>query len=128
MHASFANLDAAILRSNSVLSGVLIEGNRPGLTPKRSGSIWTTFDVTPKLTFGGGITAAGDRFTSNDNLVGLPQYTRVDAVASYRLGRYAVSVNVQNLGNARYYDSAGSNFQIYPGAPRHALLTVRYAF
>jgi outer membrane receptor protein involved in Fe transport len=49
-------------------------------------------------------------------------------VASYRLGRYAVSVNVQNIGNARYYESASSTFQIYPGAPRNALLTVRYAF
>lgn len=128
LHASFADLDAAILRSNSVLSGVSIEGNRPGLTPKRSGSIWTTVDVTPKLTFGGGVTAAGDRFTSNDNLVLMPKYARLDAVASYRLGRYAVSVNVQNLANARYYESAGGNFQIYPGAPRNALLTVRYAF
>jgi outer membrane receptor protein involved in Fe transport len=52
----------------------------------------------------------------------------VDAVASYRLGRYAVSLNVQNLGDARYYESAGGNFQIYPGAPRNALLTVRYTF
>ena len=128
MHASFANLDAVILRSNSVLSGVPIEGNRPGLTPQRSGAIWTTVDVTPKLTLGGGITAAGDRFTSNDDLVTLPNYTRVDAVASYRLGRYAVSLNVQNLADARYYESAGGNFQIYPGAPRNALLTVRYAF
>lgn len=128
VHASFANLDAAIVRSNSVLSGVRIEGNRPGLTPTRSGSIWTTVDVTPKLTLGGGVTAAGDRFTSNDDLVLLPEYARVDAVASYRFGRYAVSLNVQNLANARYYESASSNFQIYPGAPRNALMTVRYSF
>ena len=128
MHASFASLDAVILRSNSVLNGIPIEGNRPGLTPKQSGGIWTTVDVAPKLTLGGGITATADRFTSNDDLVTLPTSTRVDAVAVYRLGRYAVSLNIQNLGDARYYESAGGNFQIYPGAPRHALLTVRYSF
>lgn len=128
MHASFANLDATILRSNSVLSGVPIEGNRPGLTPRQSGSLWTTMDITPRLTMGGGIAAMGDRFTSNDNLVRLPAHARVDAVASYRVGRYTLSLNVQNLCDARYYESAGGNFQIYPGAPRHALLTARYSF
>lgn len=127
VHGAFGDLAATILRSNSVSSGVRIEGNRPGLVPRTSGSVWSTIDVTPALTVGGGVTASGARFTSNDNLVTLPAFTRVDAVASYRLRRYTVSVNVQNLLDARYYESAGGNFQIYPGAPRHALLTVRYS-
>jgi catecholate siderophore receptor len=127
VRASYADLDATILRSNSVLSGVKIEGNRPGLVPRRSVSLWSSFN-TGRLTLGGGVTSAGDRFTSNDDLVTMPAYTRGDAFASYRLGDYDLSLNIQNLFNARYYESAGSNFQIYPGAPRHALVTLRYSF
>jgi len=128
IHASYSDLDGAILRSNSVLSGVPIEGNRPGLIPRRSGNVWTTVDVTPALTLGGGVSGADDRFTSNDNLVTMPGFARADAVARFRLRSCELSVNVQNLFDRRYYESAGSNAQIYPGAPRHVMFTARYAF
>ncbi len=128
LRAGYANLDAVILRSNSVLSGVRLEGNRPGLVPRQSLSLWTAADVTPRLVIGGGATAWSDRFTSNDDLVGMPGFVRLDALVSYRLGAYEVSVNLQNLADARYYESAGGDFQIYPGAPRHALVTVGYKF
>jgi catecholate siderophore receptor len=128
LRAGYAGLAAAILKSNSVLSGVPIEGNRAGLVPRHSGNLWSMVDVTPRLTLGAGMTAAGDRFTSNDDLVRLPGYLRVDAVASYRIGSYELALNLQNLLNERYPESAGSNFNIYPGAPRHALVTARYTF
>jgi catecholate siderophore receptor len=128
LRAGYAGLDAAILRSNSVLSGVRIEGNRAGLVPRRSGNLWSTFNATSRLTVGAGVTASGDRFTSNDDLVRLPGFLRVDALASYRVGAYEFALNLQNLLHERYSESAGGNFQIYPGAPRHALVTARYTF
>jgi catecholate siderophore receptor len=128
LRAGYTHLDAAIVRSNSVLSGVAIEGNRPGLVPRESASLWTATEITRRLTLGGGVIATADRFTSNDDLVRMPGFVRVDAMALYRLGVYEVSLNLQNLTDTRYYESAGGNFQIYPGAPRHALVTLRYRF
>jgi catecholate siderophore receptor len=128
MRASYAGYAAAILRSNSVLSGVRIEGNRPGLVPRHSGALWGTVAVTPRLTVGAGVTAAGERFTSNDSLVRMGSLARADAVASYRVGPFDISLNLHNLFDSRYFESASGNFQIYPGAPRHALVTVRYTF
>jgi len=128
VRASYAGLNPRILRSNSVSSGVRIEGNRAGLVARHSASVWSTLRATEALTVGAGVTASGDRFTSNDDLVRLPGFTRLDAMASYRVGKADVAVNVQNLLGVRYYESASGNFQIYPGAPLNALVTVGYRF
>jgi outer membrane receptor protein involved in Fe transport len=81
--------------------------------------------LTPHLSLAGGLTANGLRYTSNDNLVRLPGYARADAAVSYRTGHLEFAVNARNLLDSRYYETAGSNFQIYPGAPRDVLFTVR---
>ncbi len=128
LHAGYAWFDATIVRSNSVLSGVKIEGNMAGLVPRHSGTMWTTVDATSHLTVGGGVTAAGRRFTSNDDLVALPAFARTDAMVRYRIGAYELAVNVRNVFDERYYETAGGDFQIFPGAPRQAVATVRYVF
>lgn len=123
----YAFLDAAVLRSNTVTSGVRIEGNRPGLVPRHGGNVWLHYDVTRALSLGGGVTASGARYTSNDNLVLLPSYGRVDTVVAYRMGRVELALNVRNLLGQSYYETASSNFQIMPGTPRDLVLTVRVA-
>jgi outer membrane receptor protein involved in Fe transport len=65
------------------------------------------------------------RYTSNDNLVELPGFTRADAAVSYRMGRIELAVNARNLFDSRYYETAGSNFQIFPGSPRDLVVTLR---
>ena len=53
---------------------------------------------------------------------------RVDASAFYRTGRYDVQVNLQNIGDRRFYDAAQSDYQIYPAAPISGTATIRYRF
>jgi catecholate siderophore receptor len=108
-----------------VTSGVPIEGNRPGLVPASSGNLWVTVQATRRLIVGGGVTSAGDRFTSNDNGVTLPGYARVDSAVSYRAGLVDVSLNIRNILDRTYYETAASNFQIYPGTPREFVVSVR---
>lgn len=122
---AYAWLDAAVLRSNTITSGVRIEGNRPGLVPRHSGSVWAGYHLTERWSFGGGATATGQRFTSNDNLVSLPGFVRVDAAASYRLRAWEIALNARNVLNQRYYETASTNFQIAPGVPRELVLTFR---
>lgn len=123
--AGYAFLDAAVLRSNTVTSGVRIEGNRPALVPRHSGTVWLHYGVTAHLSVAGGVTASGLRYTSNDNLVALPSYARADAAVAYRTGRVELALNARNLAGRRYYETASSNFQIMPGTPRDLVLTVR---
>jgi catecholate siderophore receptor len=121
----YAWLDAAVLRSNTVSSGVPIEGNRPGLVPRHSGNIWAGYHLTERWSFGGGAIATGRRFTSNDNLVSLPGFVRIDAAASYRLSAWEIALNARNVFNRHYYETAATNFQIAPGVPREVVLTFR---
>jgi outer membrane receptor protein involved in Fe transport len=71
------------------------------------------------------LTATGLRYTANDNLVELPAYTRADAAVTYRTGRFELAVNARNLFDTRYFETAGSNFQIFPGSPRDVVVTLR---
>ncbi|MBS1819768.1 MAG: TonB-dependent siderophore receptor [Acidobacteria bacterium] len=121
----FAWLDARVLRSNTISSGVRIEGNRPGLVPARSGQVWLQYELTARVAVAGGLTRQGLRYTSNDNLVQLPAYTRADAAVTYSLRRLQLAVNVRNLLGTTFYETASSNFQILPGTPRDVVFTVR---
>ncbi len=122
-------LDPTILRSNDVSSGVPVQGNRIGNVAARSGSIWTTYTMERGVTFGGGVFVLGDWFASNDNLVRIDGYARLDAMAGYRFGQhYEVQLNLRNLLDEDYYESAHANNNIMPAAGRNGLVTVRYRF
>jgi catecholate siderophore receptor len=119
-------LDPRILQSHDVSSGVPVEGNRIGATATRTLNLWTTYSLNNGITVGGGLFHVGDWFTSNDNLVRLDGYTRVDALAAYRLGRYEVALNLKNLLDADYYESSNGNTQLMPAAGVNGLVSVRY--
>jgi len=119
-------LDPVIIQSNDVSSGVPVQGNRIGSTATRNANLWSTFAMKNGLTLGGGLFHVGDWFTSNDNLVRLDGYTRVDAMAAYRLGRYELALNLKNLLDADYYESSQGNTQIMPAAGFNGLVSLRY--
>ncbi|HWR15799.1 MAG TPA: TonB-dependent siderophore receptor [Terriglobales bacterium] len=125
IYGGYAWLDAKILKSNSLSSGVLIQGKRPGQVPLHSGSLWATYRFQNGFGFGTGVIYNADRFVANDDLVLLPGYTRVDATVSYRKSRYEIALNLRNVGNIKYYESAHANYNIYPGSPISGVLTTR---
>jgi outer membrane receptor for monomeric catechols len=111
-----------------VTSGEQVQGNEIGNVSKRSGSVWTAYSTKRGLTLGGGVFVFGDRFTSNDNLVTLAGYTRVDVMASQRIGGVEVQLNLHNALGTTYYETAQSNNNIMPAASRNGGVTVRYRF
>lgn len=121
-------LDPLILQSNDVSSGVRVEGNRIGSTSRHNANVWTTWAMGSGVTIGGGVFRVGDWFASNDNLVRLDGYTRVDVMASYRIGHYEIAFNLKNLLDEQYYESSHANTQIMPAAGRNGLLSLRYRF
>ena len=128
MYGGYAWLDGRIVSSTTLSSGVLLQGKRPQMTALHNASLWTSYDFRNGFGVGAGMVGKSAQFAAQDNLARLPGYVRMDASAFYRAARYDVQVNLQNIGNRRFYDAAQSDYQIYPAAPISGSATIRYRF
>lgn len=115
-------------------------------TPKHSFTAFTNYDVTPRLTLGGGVIymskvyggfqEVGARTVSNGELVlppvlarMVPGYWRFDASASYALtDNLQLQLNVQNVGNKMYYDKAYTAHYANQAPGRTAILTLNVKY
>jgi catecholate siderophore receptor len=105
------------------------DGNQLPNTPKNSASLWTTYQVTPKLTIGGGAFYVDDVFGNVANTTMVDSYVRYDAMAAYKLSKNVdLQLNVQNLTNETYYDKAFSTHFANQAAGRTALLSTNFHF
>lgn len=116
-------IDAEITRSNDTP-----EGNRPGNVPRRAANLWVSHELGAGFSAGVGAFYVGQRYAAADNTVVLPSYTRWDAALIWRLHALELALNLRNLGDKRYFETATNNFQLAPGVPRQVLLTARYGF
>ncbi|RYF75835.1 MAG: TonB-dependent receptor [Comamonadaceae bacterium] len=108
-------------------------------TPKHSASIWASYKPTAAWTlglgafyqdevYGGYAYAAG---TSGLTLIkrSVPGYTRVDAMVGYAVNKNVnLQLNVQNLTNKVYYNTAYSTHYANLAPGRQATLTANFSF
>jgi catecholate siderophore receptor len=105
------------------------EGDRPSMTPRHSGSIFTTYQLTPALRLGGGVNARSSQ-TPNRNPAGIvaPKFATVDLIAEYAFSpQVAFKLNVINLADKLYADSLYTAHYI-PGQARTVYATVTARF
>lgn len=104
-------------------------GNELAMTPTNSFSLFTTYQIDNKWTVGAGAYYVGSRWTAVANDARIPDYWRFDAMAAYRVNRnFTLQLNVYNLANEYYFDSAaGAGFAV-PGAGRYVSLSGRASF
>lgn len=107
-------------------------------SPELAGTVWTTYEVTPKLTLGGGARYMGEQTRANtpgvdlstQNVPFIPEYWVVDAYGAYKVNdKVSVQLNVYNLLDEDYIatlNNGGS--RLIPGAPRSATVTLNYSF
>ncbi len=100
-------------------------GNRLANIPAHAAGLWSSYEIGHGFTIGGGVFYVGDRYAADDNTVKLPSYTRVDAMFGYKTRRWEAGLNIGNVTDRVYYESANNNNQIGPGAPRNVKLFVR---
>jgi catecholate siderophore receptor len=68
-------------------------------------------------------------FTSTDNTVVLPAFTRVDAALFMTVTRQLrAQLNMENLLDERYYPFSNGNNNITPGSPRALRLSLTTNF
>ena len=122
-------VDSGLKGRNGVVSAGSDKGNEMPNTPKNSFSLWTTYEVMPKLTIGGGAYYVDKVYGDTANTVYVPSYTRFDAMASYKLTKNVdLQLNVQNLTDKTYYDKAYASHFANQAAGRTALLTTSFHF
>jgi catecholate siderophore receptor len=122
--ASYSHINAKI-KKTSVAAQI---ENEPQITPEHAFSLWSTYDVTPELQVGGGAFYTSSMWADLPNTAIVPGYWRFDAMAAYKLSKDAtLQLNVYNLTNKFYYESAYTNWAV-PGASRSAALTLRTRF
>ncbi|HQU81602.1 MAG TPA: TonB-dependent receptor [Pyrinomonadaceae bacterium] len=106
-------------------------------TARHNGNFWATYRFVEANNFwrnfgvGAGLQAVGKRFTNLANFGVVPGFSRVDASTFYDFSanektQMRFAVNLQNLTNKRYYESAfGFNDTVYPGSPFRALFSLK---
>lgn len=105
------------------------EGKAFPNTPRHSASLWTTYQILPRLTIGGGAFYMSKRYGSPDNTKSVPSYWRFDAMASYDLtDNVELRLNVQNLTNKLYFDKPYTTHFATVAPGRVAMLTANVKF
>ncbi|MFJ2994906.1 TonB-dependent receptor [Pandoraea sp. NPDC087047] len=98
------------------------------MVPKHNLTLWTDYEVMPKLTLGAGMTLSSLTYASVSPSVRkwTPGYARFDAMATYRVSRSVdLQLNVQNIFDKQYYSSAYPIYATWaPG--RTAMLTLNF--
>ena len=104
-------------------------GNELPNTPKHSFSLWTTYEVIPDFTVGGGAYYMSKVYGNTANTVAVPNYWRFDAMASYEVTESVnLRLNVQNLTDEVYYDRAYVTHMATVAPGRQVLLTCNVNF
>ena len=123
---------AKISRSNQQLAasggGAQVQGDRPGLTPRHSGSVWSTYRVFPKLRLGLGANYRSSQSPEGNRAVKAAGFVTFDAMAEYSFTEMTtLRLNVTNLTDKLYADTLYRGFY-GPGQPRRVQLTLKHLF
>jgi catecholate siderophore receptor len=107
-----------------------VQGSRPSLSPRYSGSLWTAYQVLPQLRLGAGLNARSSQ-TPIRNPVGViaPKFVTADVMAEYAVipEQLSFKLYVSNVANKLYADQLYTSFYV-PGTGRVTTLTGTYKF
>jgi catecholate siderophore receptor len=103
-------------------------GDRPALTPEHSGTVWTTYQFTPKLRLGAGLNFRSQQKPTRVEW-SVPGYVTADLMAEYRFDfdRITLRANLSNLTDKLYADQLYPAHHV-PGAGRSLQVTASLKF
>ena len=105
-------------------------GNKIGLVPRHTFSLWNKVDIVDGWGVGLGVIYQSDSYTSFNNTVKLPPFARADRAVYYQFNdkKTRLALNVENMFDRRYFPTVDGDNNISPGAPRTTRLTLSTAF
>jgi catecholate siderophore receptor len=123
-----ARIDRSNVQPNAAGTGAQVQGDRPGLTPVNSGSVWTTYRVAPQWLLGVGANYRSSQSPEGQRAYHARSFVTFDAMAEYAITpTVSLKLNVMNLTNKLYADTLYRGFY-QPGAPRRVQLTLKALF
>ncbi|MDR7270581.1 catecholate siderophore receptor [Pelomonas saccharophila] len=105
------------------------QGARPSLTPRYSGSLWTTYKITPQWRVGGGLNARSGQQPNRNPGFYAPKFVIANLMAEYAVVEDTLlfRLNVDNVTNKLYADTLYTGHYV-PGKGRIVALTGTYKF
>ena len=134
VYGGYAYLDGRITQpissgTTANVATIIPAGNRIGLVPQHTLSLWNKVDLAERWAAGAGVIYQSSSYTSFNNTVTLPGFTRVDAALYYDLGRASrIALNVENVLDREYFATADGDNNLSPGAPRTVRVTLSTSF
>lgn len=111
----YAYQDAVITSTTSSAAA----GKKVGLVPHNTFSLWNKYDLTNKWAAALGAVSQSGQYATVDNTVRLKGFTRFDGAAYYKINpSYRIQLNVENIFDRGYIQTAHNNNNIQPGSPR----------
>jgi catecholate siderophore receptor len=122
----YAYTDARI---DSDVSATIKQGNRVGLVPLNTFSLWNRYQINQMFGVGLGLIHQTDFYANSDNAVKLRGFSRVDAAVFFRLNdMWRAQLNVENIFDTKYIITADGNNNLTPGSPRAARFSLTAKF
>jgi catecholate siderophore receptor len=120
----YSYLDSKIVETNNLAE----LGRELPSTPPHNFTLWTTYDVTPEWTLGGGVTYAARAFANTTNTSYVPEYWKLDLMTSYKVTMDSLlQLNVYNVTDEHYYAQYYGGHAV-PASGRTAMLSYRIRF
>ncbi len=125
LFAAYEWIPSAKVDKGTLIGGETV-GSRPAMTPRHSGTVWTTYRLSPQWRVGGGLTA---RSATRPYLASFyaPSFVSGDLMAEYTAGDLAFKLNVTNVADKLYADQLYRGHYV-PGKARTVQLTTSVKF
>jgi iron complex outermembrane receptor protein len=106
-------------------------GRQADNAPKAEGGIWLKYRFTANKLKGLGV-ALGSNFQQSklaaDGKLKLPAYTLANTALYYKIDKFKISANFNNIFNKTYWLGADSFTRLFPGKPRNIIVGIGYVF
>lgn len=111
----YAYQDAVITSTTSSAAA----GKRVGLVPRNTFSLWNKYELDSKWAVALGAVSQSHQYAAVDNAVKLKGFTRFDGAAYYKINSsYRAQLNIENIFDRGYIQTAHNNYNIQPGSSR----------
>ncbi len=129
----YSYLDSELTKA--AYNAIAQEGKPLPFVAKQSASLWSTYQVLPKLTLGAGaqyrdqVYANTNPNTATTSTKILPTFTIYNAMAKYDVNdNVNLQLNINNISNKRYFTSAHAAHYANEGDGRNAVLAVNFKY
>jgi catecholate siderophore receptor len=132
MYGGYTYQDAEITKTQGTGDNQIASGTPLGHVPKHTFSLWNKYELNETWSAALGVVSRSDMFAATptaSTAVKLPGYVRLDAAIYANINKQTkLQLNIENLLDKTYYQSAHNNNNIMYGYPLTARATLTYTF